>query len=427
MPQRRVAAGSVAGVVTNADPLAGFRDRFVIRDPDLVYFDGNSLGHPPRSTAPAVAAALDEWAEDLVGAWDGWIDLGLRTGDRLAPLLGRRPGSTLVVDSVTVNFYKAVSAVLAAAASKRTANDSRRLVVIADRNDFPTDRYVVAGVVHAAGGAVHWVDALTEDSVAAALDANKRDYVAAVVGSVVSFRTAAIAPVATITAMAHAAGARVVWDVSHAVGAIPLALDEWDVDVAVGCTYKYLHGGPGAPAFVSLSSGAGGAELRQPIHGWMGQRDQFAMGPDYDPVDGVAGWQTGSPPVLALVAAGCGIDIVAEAGIDAVRARSLALGRVLLEGWERHLAGLGFELGSPADDDLRGGHVALRHPEAGRIVRAGRTAKVIADFRPPDIVRLGPGPLTCGFDEAEEGIARLAEVVRTGAHLKLAADAARVT
>lgn len=416
-------------MATYADPLAGFRQRFVIRDPDLVYFDGNSLGHPPRSAAAAVAAALDEWADDLVGAWDGWIDLGVRTGDRLAPLLGRRAGSTLIVDSVTVNLYKAVSAVLAAAAAPggQTADDGRQLVVIADRNDFPTDRYVVAGVVEAAGGAVHWVDALTEDSVAAALVVHERDRVAALVGSVVSFRTAAIAPVATITAMAHAAGARVIWDVSHAVGAIPLTLDGWDVDIAVGCTYKYLHGGPGAPAFVSLGSGAGGAELRQPIHGWFGQRDQFAMGPDYDPVEGVAGWQTGSPPVLALVAAGCGIDIVAEAGIDAVRGRSLALGHVLLDGWERHLAALGFELGSPADDDRRGGHVALRHPDASRIVRAGRAAKVITDFRPPDIVRLGPSPLTCGFAEAEEGIARLGEVVRTGAYLELAADAGRVT
>lgn len=392
----------------------------MIPDPDVVYFDGNSLGRPPVSTASAVAAAIDQWGTDLVGAWDHWIDLGLDLGDRLAPLLGRRPGSTVLAESVTTNLYKAMTAVLVDA----MARDSSRRLVIADAGDFPTDRYVVAGVVDAVGGAVQWVDGLTEDNVGAAL-AEARGRVAAVVGSAVSFVTATIAPVAAVTAMAHASGARVVWDVSHAVGAIPLALDEWEVDVAVGCTYKYLHGGPGAPGFLSLGDAA--RELRQPIHGWFGQRDQFAMGPVYDPVAGVGAWQTGTPPVLALVAAGCGIDIVAEAEIEPIRARSLALGRLLLSGWHDDLAPLGFGLASPADDGHRGGHVALRHPEASRIVRAARAVKVIADFRPPDIVRLGPGPLTCSFTEAADGVRRLAEAVGAGGYKRLPAVPGRVT
>ncbi len=407
------------------DPLAGYRERFHIPDPDVVYLDDNSLGRPPRTASAAVTAAIEQWAGQLVLAWDDWIDLGLRTGDRLAPLLGRAPGTTLVGESTTVSLYKAVVAVLDEA---RRAGDDRP-VVIADRGDFPTDRYVVAGAADAAGGSVHWIDGLTADHVAGALATHRSDSgtarVTAVVGSAVSFVTAALAPVAEITDLVHGAGARVIWDLSHAAGAVPLALDDWDVDLAVGCTYKYLHGGPGAPGYVSV--GARAQDLRQPIHGWFGQRDQFAMGPEYEPLPGVGGWQTGTPPVLGLVAAGCGIDVVAEAGIDAVRARSLVLGRTLLDGWADQLAGLGFELASPTDDAARGGHVALRHADASRIVRAAREQKVIADFRAPDVVRLGPGPLTCRFGEAADGIARIADVVRSGRHLQLPEDPGRVT
>ena len=241
-----------------------------------------------------------------------------------------------------------------------------------------------------------------------------------------SYVSAAIAPVPAITDLVREAGGVAIWDLSHAVGAIPLALDDWDVDVAVGCTYKYLHGGPGAPGFVSLSERAA-ARLRQPIQGWMGQRDQFAMGPDYDPLAGAAGWATGTPGILGLVAAQAGIGVVAEAGIDVVRDRSLRLGRAMLDGWSDHLEALGFTLASPVEDERRGGHVALRHPDASRVVRAGRAAGVVADFRAPDIVRLGPGPLPCTVEEASEGVARIAEVVRSGAHASLPEEAGRVT
>jgi len=392
------------------------RHLFVVPDPDRSYLDGNSLGRPTRRGDAAVRALLDEWAADLVGGWGRWIDLPLAAGDALAPLLGRSPGATIVCDSVTVNLYKAVAAVLDASPVPG--------VVLACAHDFPTDRYVVQGLARRHGATVRWVDATTEADVAAALRAEPG--VVAWVGSVVSFVTAEVAPVAAITDLVHAAGGTAVWDVSHAVGAIPLLLDAWDVDVAVGCTYKYLHGGPGAPGFVSLSPGAAD-RLRQPIQGWMGQRDQFAMGADYDPRPGPAGWATGTPGILGLVAAQAGIEVVAEAGIGDVRARSLRLGHVLLDGWSDHLAPLGFELASPSDDERRGGHVALRHPEASRIVRAGRAAGVVADFRAPDVVRLGPGPLPCTLDEAHRGVTRLAQVVRDGRHLSLDASPGRIT
>lgn len=398
-----------------AEELPDLRNHFVVPDRDVAYLDGNSLGRPTVRGHAAVRQVLDEWAEVLVEGWERWIDIPLAAGDALAPLLGRRPGSTIVVDSVTVNLHKALGAILAT---------SPQGVLVAHAGDFPTDRYVVQGMAAAHGTPVVWLDEVTEPAVAAAVRDHGR--VAAWIGSAVSYVSAAIAPVAEITAMVHAAGGVVVWDVSHAVGAVPLALDEWDVDVAVGCTYKYLHGGPGAPGFVSLSEAAA-TRLRQPIQGWMGQRDQFAMGDRYEPLAGAGGWATGTPGILGLVAAQAGIEVVAEAGADVVRQRSLRLGRALIDGWSDHLAGLGFELVSPVDDDQRGGHVALRHRDASRIVRYGRTVGVVADFRAPDILRLGPGPLPGTVAESVSGVRRLADVARSGAYADLPDTPGRVT
>lgn len=393
------------------------RDLFVIPDPTVVYFDGNSLGRPTVRGDRAVRAVLDTWADRLVEGWDEWIEFPMRTGDALAPLLGRQPGSTIVCDSVTVNLHKALVALADSASDPGT--------IIAHRDDFPTDRYVLQGLATRHGVSVVWTDDVSEAAVAAAIGGAYAPIVAWV-GSAVSFVTAEIAPIEAITRIVHDAGGSVVWDVSHAVGAIPLALDSWGVDVAVGCTYKYLHGGPGAPGFVSLSPSAA-ARLRQPIQGWMGQRDQFAMPEVYDPVDGAAGWATGTPGILGLVAARAGIDVVAEAGIDVVRERSLRLGQVLVDGWSDHLAGLGFELASPVDDEQRGGHVAFRHGDASRVVRAARADGVIADFRAPDIVRLGPGPLPSTEASVADGVERLAHVVESGRHLDQPADPGRVT
>lgn len=395
------------------DPLASFRERFAIPDPDLCYLDGNSLGRPPLAARASLERLLDTWADDLVAAWDRWIDQPLLVGDRLGPILGAEPGQVLVGESTTVALYKAVAAALSARRD--------RPVVVAAADDFPTDRYVVDGLASAQQRAVRWAPRMDSAELLAAVD----DDVAVVVGSVVQFDTATIADVASITARAHAAGALVVWDCSHAAGAVPLHLDDWGVDLAVGCTYKYLHGGPGSPAFTYLAARHGG--LRQPVQGWFGQRDQFAMGPAYDPVAGISGWQTGTPSMVALVATAAGIDVVAEAGIAAVRAKSLRLGAVVLDAHDAWFEPLGFELASPRADARRGGHVALRHPEASRIVRAGRAAGVVTDFRAPDIVRLGPGPLATSFTELVGGLQRLRDVVAAGEHLRLPEAPGRVT
>ncbi len=403
-----------ATAADSADPLAALRSRFEIPDPGLCYLDGNSLGRPPRRARNAVDRVLDEWAGQLVAGWDDWIDRPLALGDVLGPVLGAGPGQVLVGESTTVALYQALDAALVARPD--------RTLIVAPEDDFPTDRYVVDGLARRHGLTVRWVPSMDTDGVVDALD----DDVGVVVGSAVNFVSAAVADISRLTAAAHDVGALVVWDCSHAAGAIPLDLDDNGVDLAVGCTYKYLHGGPGSPAFTYVAADRQD-ELDQPIHGWFGQRDQFAMGPRYDPAPGLGSWRVGTPGMVALAVAGEGIGIVAEVGIEAVRAKSLALGRVLLEAHDAWFAPLGFELASPRDDARRGGHVALRHADASRIVRAGRSVGVVADFRAPDVVRLGPGPLATSFTELVSGLGRLHDVVAAGAHEQLPTAPGRVT
>lgn len=387
-----------------ADPLAPFRDRFVVADPAVVYLDGNSLGRLPRTTADRLAVVLrDEWGGALVEGWERWIDLPTRVGDLLgAAVLGAAPGQVLVCDSTTVNLYKLVDAALHLLADRRT--------VVAHRGDFPTDRYVLDGLAGRAGVAIRWVDAV--DDVVGALD---RD-VALVVLSHVDYRTGKRADLAGITAAAHAVGALVLWDLSHAAGAISVGLDTHGVDLAVGCTYKYLNAGPGAPAYLYVST-ALQPHLRSPIQGWFGAADQFTMGPAYEPAADIRRFLTGTPNVLGLYAVEEGASLVAEAGVGPIQAKAAALtdlAVVLADAW---LEPLGFTVLSPRDARARGAHVSLCHPEAARIsVALRRLAKVVPDFRPPDVVRLGFSPLTTRFVDVWDGIDRLRTLVASGAH-----------
>lgn len=395
------------------DPTGPLGGRFVVPDPDVSYLDGNSLGRPTVAAAAAAADVLDRWGAELVGGWDTWIDRSLAVGDRLAPVLGVGTGRVLVDGTTTLALHQAASAALDARPGRR--------VVVAGRTDFPTDRYVAAGVAAAHGATVRWVAHHDTQALVDAVD----DDVAVVVSSVASFETAALVDVGAVTAAAHRVGALTVWDGSHAAGAVPLDLDAAGFDVAVGCTYKYLHGGPGAPAWIAIGEHADG--LRQPVHGWFGQRDQFAMGMDYDPVPGVAGWRTGTPSMLALEVAATGIDVVADAGIDVARTKSLALSTFLVEAAEEWLVPHGGSLAGPQDPAARGGHLAVRHPEASRVVRAGRRLGVVADFRGPDLIRLGPGPLAASATEVVDGVARLGHVLAEGLHLAEPPDPGRVT
>jgi kynureninase len=389
-----------------ADPLAAFRDRFAMPDPSLVYLDGNSLGRPPIAALEAVAGAGRKWSEALIRGWtdEAWLDYPLRVGDRLATgVLGAAAGEVVVTDSTTVNLYRLAVAAL-------EARQPRRIVVI-ERSEFPTDRYVVEGLARERDLEIRWiegdpVEGLSTSDVARALDGD----VALVVLSAVNYRCAAIVDIATVTSAARDVGAMVIWDLSHAGGSIPVELGANRVDLAVGCTYKYLNGGPGAPAYLYVRRELQD-ELRAPIQGWFAQRDQFEMGPRFERRPGIAGWLVGTPGVLGLAAAEAGIDLTVEAGIDRIRAKGIALTEYAIELFDAWLAPLGFALGSPRDSKRRGAHVSIRHPEAKPLTQALIERNVIPDFRAPNSIRLGLSPLTTSFEDVHRGLVALRDLV----------------
>ncbi len=393
-----------------ADPLAAFRERFVLDDPELVYADGNSLGRRPLATADALQALAATWGTELVGGWEDWIAWPTRMGDELGTaLLGARPGETVVCDSVTVNLYKLARAALA----------TRPGVVVCDAEEFPTDRYVL----HALGREVVRCPPTAE----ALREACAGREVALVVFSLVHYRSGALADMAGVSAVAHEHGALVLWDLSHAVGAVGVDLPGAGADLAVGCTYKYLNGGPGAPAFLWVREGLV-EELTSPIPGWFGAADQFAMGPSYAPAPGIARFLAGTPPIVALAAVEPGVALLAEAGMERVAAKGRALTGLAIALHDQWLAELGFVLGTPRDPWARGAHVALHHPEAWPITRALiERARVLPDFRRPDVVRLGFPALTTSFAEVFTACERLRDLVAAGEHLHVDAAPRRVT
>jgi kynureninase len=404
-----------AVALDRTDPLAQFRDRFVVEDPGRIYADGNSLGRLPKDTIERLGRRVDEWGSRLVSAWPDWIDLPLRVGDLLAQsVLGARAGEVVVSDSTTVNLYKLAAAAL----------DRKPGALVTDAANFPTDRYVLEGLGELVLFESDAIDGPTPDDVARAC-ADRQ--VSLVCLSHVAYRSGALADVAAITDLVHDAGALVLWDLSHSAGVVPVELDAVGADLAVGCTYKYLNAGPGAPAFLYVRESLQ-AELRSPIWGWFGQRDQFEMGPSYDPVPGIARFLAGTPPILDLAAVEVGAELVAEAGIDALRAKSVALTELLVRLCDERLEALGFELGSPRDPELRGGHVSVRHPDAWRICRTLiERADVVPDFRRPDSIRFGLPPLYTRFVDAWELVERLVRLVESGEYREVEAGTTRVT
>jgi kynureninase len=393
-----------------ADPLAAFRDRFVFSNPSLVYLDGNSLGRLPRATVERLAAVIgEEWGGELIRGWDHWIDEPGRVGDLLATeILGARPGEVIVSDSTTVNFYKLARAALAAREGRR--------IVVTDRANFPTDRYVLEGLAADGSAEIAWldpdpIDGPQPDEVASVLEKHPGD-VGLVTLSHVNYRSAAIADVAAITQLAHDAGALVLWDLSHSAGSIEVDLDGSGVDLAVGCTYKYINGGPGAPAWLYVRKSLQ-AELRNPIQGWFGQSDQFAMGQGYEPRPDIGAWLTGTPGILGLAAAEVGIRLVAEAGVTRIRAKGIALTEYAIALVDKRLGPLGVTVGSPRPAARRGAHVAVRHPDARRLTAGLIDAGVIPDFRAPDSIRLGLSPLTTSFGDVARGIHALQQLLES--------------
>ncbi len=413
---------AAAEALDDADPLAGFRGRFAGTDDDgPVYLDGNSLGRMPLDTPAALArVAEQEWGRGLVGSWETWIDVGTRVGDLIGTgVLGARPGEVLLADSTSVDLYK----LLVAAADARPGRD----VLVCCADDFPTDRYVVAGVAAARGMTVREVPADVDEGLDPAVLAGALDErVAVVVLSAVAYRSGALADVAAVTAAARDAGALVLWDLSHAAGAVALDLAADGVDLAVGCTYKYLNGGPGAPAFLYVRRELQ-EELRQPIWGWFGQRDQFGMGPAYDPVPGIGRFAVGTPPVLAAAAVEVGVRLVAEAGVDRLAAKGRALTGLLVALADAHLAPHGVALASPRDPARRGSHVTLAHPHAWQLTRALVDRGVVPDFRTPDRVRFGPAPLYTRFVDVWDAVDRFRALLDDGGWTAYPAERSRVT
>jgi len=399
-PDRGAAAALDAG-----DPLTSFRSRFPHPDPARLYLDGNSLGPMARGVEERMHATIEAWRDDQVEGWADWVALPTRVGDRLAQTcLGARPGEVLATDSVTVNLFKLAHASL----------DLRDGAVVTDAANFPTDRYVLAAVAASRGRRFVLAGSVTE--ALAVPDA------ALVCLSHVDYRSGRRLDLPAVT---RATDAMVLWDLSHSVGAVSVDLGR--ADLAVGCTYKYLNAGPGAPAFLYVRHELQDS-LVSPIQGWFGQRDQFAMGPTYEPADGIERFMAGTPPILGLAALDASLELVADAGIAAIERKAAALTGMAIELADAWLEGLGFELVTPREPGERGAHIALRHPEAWPICRALiERERVIVDFRQPDILRMGFSPLATSFVEAWDAIDRLRRLVTAGDHRGVDTSARRIT
>jgi kynureninase len=401
-----------------ADPLASLRERFFIDDPDTIYLDGNSLGRLPLATRERLRELTDQWGSQLVSGWHEWIDLPRQVGDLLAAeVLGARAGEVIVSDSTTVNLFKLAGAVL----------DTRPGAIVTDSGNFPTDRYVLDGLARRQGRELrlfeaHPIDGPQPEEVERACADGD---VALVSLSQVAYRSGALADMEAIARAA--APAPVLWDLSHSAGAVAVELERRGVELAVGCTYKYLNAGPGAPAFLYAREELQ-AKLRTPIQGWFGQREQFRMERPYDPEPGIAGFLAGTPPVLALAAVEEGAKLVGEAGVEALRAKAIALTGLIVELHDELLAPLGFKLASPRDPARRGAHVSLCHPEAWPICRALiERARVIPDFRGPDSIRLGVPPLYTRFVDVYDALERLRALVERGEQREIDPGELRVT
>jgi kynureninase len=387
-----------AAALDRDDELAPFRDRFVLPD-GVVYLDGNSLGPLPKATSARIGQVLQrEWGQSLIRSWTdhGWIDLQFRVGDKIGDLIGAQPGTCVVADSTSVNLFK----LLAAALDERPG----RRVILTEEGNFPTDLYMAQGLT-ALVRRGHELRAVTD--IAAALD----DRVAVLMLTHVNYRSGAMHDMAALTRAAHSAGALVLWDLSHSVGAVPLRLAADQVDFAVGCGYKYLNGGPGAPAFLYIAPHMQDG-LRLPLTGWLGHAEPFAFESTYRPATGIARAVVGTPPILSLAALEVGVDIALDAPMPVLRAKSLRLADLFIE-LMQPLGG--FTLLTPCEHAIRGSQVAFAHPDGYAIMQALIERGVIGDFRAPDVLRFGLAPLYLRYTDVHDAVAILRDIVRTEA------------
>lgn len=381
-----------------ADPLAGYRARFLLPE-NVIYLDGNSLGALPKDTSETVQRVIeDQWGEGLIRSWNsaGWFDMAARIGGKIAPLIGAAPHEVIACDSTSVNLFK----LIAAALKMRPG----RTVVLSEPGNFPTDLYMIAGL-EAQGLATRRL--APRETLAEALDGD----VALLLLTHVHYKTGAMHDMLALTRAAHAAGALVLWDLSHSTGAMPVDLEGAGADFAVGCGYKYLCGGPGAPAFAFVAE-RHQEDLQQPLTGWFGHAAPFAFSDDYAGAPGIARMQCGTPPVLGLAALEVGVDLIAEIGVGRLYEKSQALSGFFLDCLKAHKVDL--ELVSPPRAAERGSQLSFRHPEAYAICQALIARGVIGDFRAPDVLRLGFAPAYLSFADMAAAARHLAEVLASG-------------
>ena len=385
------------------DPLARFRERFRL-PAALIYLDGNSLGPLPANLARHLAGVIEQdWGEGLIRSWNeaGWIDAPVRVGDRIAPLIGARPGEVVATDSTSVNLFKLLAGALGLRAGRK--------VILTEHRNFPTDLYIMQGLIALAGRGfeLRRVDA---DDLVGALDGD----VAVVALTHVNYRTARLHDMAALTAAAHDAGALILWDLAHSVGAVPIDLTGARADLAVGCGYKYLNGGPGAPAFLFVSRELQ-AGLHQPLSGWMGHASPFDFEADYRPADGIARNLCGTPPMLSLLALECALEVWRDVDLAALRDKSIALTELFIALVERQSAELGLRLASPRAPAERGSQVSFSHRQGYAIMQALIARGVIGDFRSPDLLRFGFAPLYIRYVDVWDAAAILTDVLRSRA------------
>ena len=384
------------------DPLRSFRDEFHVPD-GVVYFDGNSLGALPRKTPERVRALVeDEWGRDLIRSWNahGWIHYPRRVGDQIASLIGAEPGEVVAADTTSVNLFKLLAAGVKLAPERR--------VVVSEKENFPTDLYIAQGFVELLG--THELRLVERSELEAAIDAD----VAVVLLTHVDFRSGELHDMAGITEHAHTEGATVLWDLSHSAGALPVHLDEANADFAVGCGYKYLNGGPGAPAYLFVAERHQN-NIHPPLSGWMGHEAPFAFDTDYRPAPGIERQLCGTPSVLAMAALEVGVEILTRADLTRVREKSQRMGDLFLQLVDEQCNGLGLSPACPRDSEKRGSQVSLHHAESYPIMQALIARGVIGDFRAPDVLRFGFTPLYLRFTDVWDGVEILREILEAEA------------
>ena len=409
------------------DPLAGYRSKFVITDPNLCYLDGNSLGRLPHATVKAVSDFLSqEWGNEVVTGWSHWIDEAQVAGDLLGrAVLGAGPGQVLVCDTTSVNFYQLCVAAIKARPGRKT--------VITDAANFPTDRYILKGIAEQFGLKLIIIDnedpAIAENELITAelLEKYMSEDVAMVTFEVIQYRSGARTDIQSVTDLARSYGALVVWDASHAAGAIEMNFDACGVDLAVGCTYKYGNSGPGSPAWLYVNKKIQ-KELQVPILGWFGNEDQFGMGPDFVKAEGIRGFQIASPSIIGIRGVQVAFAMIEEAGIDVIASKAAIGTQMMIDLYDEWLAPLGYTLLTSRNPKERGGHISIGHPEAARICVALRKfTNVIPDYRTPNAIRLAIAPLPTSYVEVWDGFQRIRDLTQTRQYEKVEGSDSRVT